>query len=317
MSMRAAVIHEVGGIPAIEEWEEPHGDDRAQVVEVELAGLNPADIWAADGDFGRNFPPRPYVPGFEGLARLEGGRLAYFGGAKLPFGSFAPKTLIDPEELIELPAGTDPAQALAFGIAGQAGWLSVAWRADLKPGETLVVLGATGSVGLIAVQAARALGAGHVIAVGRSQAGLERAREAGADATIQLGDDAAESLTERLIAATARPVDIVIDTLWGAPALAGLEALGPGGRLVQIGNSYGEKEISLPAELLRGKAREIRGFTTGQVPMEIRREAYLEMCRRSIAEELSMETEVVPLTHIAEAWDRQRRGAGRKLVIRP
>lgn len=315
--MRAAVIHEVGGTPTIEEFDEPAGDGNEVVVEVELAGLNPIDLWAADGDLGRDHPPRPYVAGFEGLARLDDGRLAYFGGATFPFGSFAPKALVKSERLIELPAGVDPAQALAFGIAGQAGWLSVAWRSGLEPGETVVVLGATGSVGLVAIQAAKALEAGHIIAVGRSQAGLERAREAGADLTVQLEDDPAESLTERLIAATGRPADIVIDMLWGPAAFAALEALGDGGRLVQVGNSSGVKEVAFPARALRGRAREIRGYTSGQVPEEVRREAYLEMCRRSIDGELIMETEEIPLTEIADAWDRQRQGPGRKLVIRP
>jgi len=317
MSMRAAVIHEIGETPAIEEFEEPTGDGNEMAVEIELAGLNPIDLWTADGDLGRDYPEKPYVAGFEGLARLDGGRLAYFGGATLPFGSFAPKALVKSERLIELPEGVDPAQALAFGIAGQAGWLSVAWRSGLQPGETVVVLGASGSVGLIAVQAAKALGAGHIIAVARSQAGLEKAREAGADRTVQLESDPAESLSERLIAATGKPADIIIDMLWGSPALAAFEALGAGGRLVQVGNSSGEKRVSFPARSIRGQAREIRGYTNALVPDEVRREAYLEMCRRSIAGELSVVTEEVPLAEIADAWERQRQGPGRKLVIRP
>lgn len=316
MSMHAAVIHEIGAVPKIEEFEEPRPDGNEKVVEVELAGLNPIDLWTADGDLGRDYPAKPYVAGFEGLARLDGGGLAYFGGATLPFGSFAPKALVKSERLIELPEAVDPAQALAFGIAGQAGWLSVSWRSGLKPGETVVVLGATGTVGLIAIQAARALGAGTVVAVGRSQARLEKAREVGADLTVQL-DGEPEQLTERLIAAAGKPVDIIIDMLWGSPARAAFEALAEGGRLVQVGNSSGEKEVSFSARGIRGQAREIRGHMNGQVPEDVRREAYLEMCHRSIAGELRVETEEIPLAEIAEAWDRQRRGPGRKLVIRP
>lgn len=315
--MHAAVIHETGGVPAIEEFEEPAGDGNEVVVEIELAGLNPIDLWMADGDLGRDYPAKPYVAGLEGIGRVNGGPLAYFGGATNPFGSFAPKALVKSDRLIELPEGVDPAQALAFGIAGQAGWLSVAYRSGLQAGETVVVLGASGIAGLIAVQAARALAAGHIIAVARSQSGLERAREVGADRTIQLEADPAESLTERLIAATGNPADVVIDMLWGGAALAALEATGEGGRLVQVGNSSGEKEITIPARSIRGQAREIRGHTNGLVPDDVRRDAYLEMCRRSIAGELSVATEEVPLTEIPDAWARQRQGPGRKLVIRP
>lgn len=314
--MRAAVIHEIGETPTIEEFDEPAGEGDKIVVAVELAGLNPADLWAADGEFGRDFPAKPYVPGFEGLARRGSGRLAYFGGASFPFGSLAPKALVSSEELIELPAGIDPAQALALGISGQAGWLSVSWRAALKAGETVIVLGASGVAGLIAVQAARNLGAGQIIAVARSQAGLEKAQQAGADHTVQLGEDGVEVLRERLITATGKPADVVIDFLWGDAARAALEATTAHGRLVQIGTSSGQKEVDLPAASL-SQGREIRRYTTGLVPADVRREAYLEMCRRSIAGELSVPAEEMPLAKIAEAWDRQRQSPGRKLVIRP
>lgn len=316
MTMRAAVINETGGTPIVQEFEEPTGDGDQIVVEIELAGLNPIDFWIAAGDFGRDYPDKPYVPGSEGLARLDGGRLAYFDGATLPFGTFAPKALVKSEHLIEIPEGLDPAQALALGVAGQAGWLSVSWRSDLKPGETVVVLGASSIVGQIAVQAAKSMGAGQIVAVARSQAGLERAREAGADITMQLGDDAAETLTERLLAAIGKPADLIIDMLWGPLAFAALEATSVGGRLVQVGNSAG-RQAEITARSLRGRMREIRGYTNSLVPADVRRQAYLEMCRRSIAGELTIETEEVPLAEIAEAWERQRQSPGRKLVIRP
>lgn len=317
MSMRAAVIREVGSSPELMDFDEPTGDDGELVVQVELAGLNPADLWRADGVFSGGTPATPYVAGGEGVGRVGGdGPLCYFGGAIWPYGSFAPTTLVQPNRLIELPEGMDPAQAVALGVAGQAGWLSVTQRSGLQAGEKVIVLGASSIVGQVAVTAARDLGAGQIVAVARSEAGLERALAAGADTAVQLdGND--DLLRERLVEAAGGPADIVIDILWGPAALAALAATGRGGRLVQIGNAAGEAEVTLPANLLRGGAREIRGHTNGAVPAAIRRDAYMSLCRRSISGRLKIEVEELSLERIGEAWDRQRHGPGRKLVIRP
>lgn len=316
--MQAAVIKSLGSAPEVDEFETPVGDGNEAVVEVELGGLNPVDISRAEGLFAGGSPGTPYVAGLEGVGRLEpDGPLYYFGGATAPFGSFAPRTLVKRERLIELPEGTDPGQAIAFGIAGQAGWLSVSHRSGLQPGETVIVLGAGGIAGQIAICAARGLGAGRIVAVGRSETSLNRAREAGADEAVPLGSGDPDELTARLIEAAGGTADVVIDMLWGRPAMAALAATGTGGRLVQVGSSSGEREVPVSANLVRGEAREIRGHMNGTVPDEIRREAYLEMCRRSIAGELHVETEIVPLDQVAEAWERQRSGPGRKLLIRP
>lgn len=314
----AAVLRTKGGPPQIEEFDEPQAEGIEVVVEVELAGLNPIDLWIADGELHGGSPPIPYVTGLEGVGRVDGeGPLYYFGGATSPYGSLAPKALVKRDRLIELPDGVDPGQAVAFGIAGQAGWLSVAWTAALEPKEKVIILGASGMVGQIAVQAAKALGAGTVVAVARSKEGLERALSAGADVAVQHEGPGDAALTERLTQAAGGPADVVIDMLWGSTAVAALEATGTGGRLVQVGNSSGEKEATFPARLIRGQLREIRGHTNGLIPEEVRTETYIEMCRRSISGELRIDVEEVPLEEIASAWQRQRSGPGRKLVIRP
>lgn len=321
--MRAAVIHEYGETPRVEEFREPEAEERARedghrrvVVDIELAGLNPVDIAIASGAFHSGAPNLPTVVGLEGVGRVDGGPLCYFGGAAAPYGSFAEKALVDSSRLIELPPDVDPAQAIAFGIAGQAGWLSLAWRAELQHGEKVAILGATGMVGEIAIHAARWLGAGAVVAIGRNEERLEHARSVGASAVVQMPADASE-LTGAIRDAADGPVDVVVDLLWGEPAMASLEALAPLGRLIQIGNSSGEPVASLAAGKVRGQAREIRGHTNGLAPEEIRRDAYLEMCRQSAIGDLRVETEEVPLDDITSAWERQQSSPGRKLVIRP
>lgn len=317
--MKAAVIERIGESPTVKEFQRPaEGGGDAVPIEVELAGLNPSDLWRADGVFSGGSPKTPYIAGTEGVGRIEpDGPLHYFGGAVAPFGSFAPATLVKQERLIELPEGIEPAQAVALGVAGQAGLLAISQRSGLQAGEKVIVLGAGSIVGQVAIDAARAHGAGRIVAVARSETSLERALAAGADRTVQLGSEDVDSLTEQLIEAAEGPADVIIDMLWGPSATAALAATGAGGRLVQIGNSSGETTVALPAGLLRGRALKIIGHTNGEVPREIRRDAYLELCRRSIAGKLTIETEEVPLERIGEAWDRQRHGPGRKLVIRP
>ena len=312
-------MREVGSAPVISEFETPRAAAGQSLVEIELAGLNPVDLWIADGAFHGGSPPVPYVAGLEGVGRVDGeGPLVYFGGAVAPFGSFAPVAPVLDERLIEVPAGTDLGQAVAFGIAGLAGWLAVSWRAGLSSGEKVIVLGASGSVGQIATQAARLHGAARVVGAARSAAGRERAMAAGADAVVELDAEAdPEELTEALVEAADGPADVVIDTLWGPQALAALAATGVGGRLVQVGNSSGVTELRVPAGLLRGKLREIRGHTNGLAPDDVRIGAYQDMCRHSITGKLKLEVEELPLNAVPEAWERQRESPGVKLVIRP
>jgi len=252
--------------------------------------------------------------GREGVGRAPDGALAYFDGPVAPYGAFAERALVSSESLIPLPEDVDPALATCFGIAGLAGWLALEWRAQLREGETVLVLGASGVVGGIAVQAARLLGAGRVVAAARDAGGLERARARGADAVVQLGG--AENLAEAMREACDGGPDVVIDPLWGEPAAAAVEACRPEARLIQVGQSAGSHS-SLSSAAIRGKALAILGHTNGRVPREVRRAAYTRMIEDAVAGRLTVDLETVPLDKVAEAWERQRRSPGRKLVIVP
>lgn len=314
--MRAAVLLRHGATPRVEEFEEPKATEPGQVVAgVAAAGLNPVDIAIASGQFYGGVPPVPSVVGREGIARVEGGRLAYFDGPVPPFGSLAERVVVQEDTLIELPEGLDPAQAVAFGIAGVAAWLALEWRAELQEGETVLVLGATGPVGQIAVQAARLLGASRVVAAGRNSEGLRRARELGADAMVRLGDqdDLAGAFRE---AAGGEGPNVIVDPLWGEPAVAAMHAAAPRARLVQIGQSAGA-EATIPSAAVRGKLLAILGHANFAAPPEVKRAAYTRMAQHAAAGELSADFEAVPLADAADAWERQRSGPHRKLVVVP
>jgi NADPH2:quinone reductase len=174
------------------------------------------------------------------------------------------------------------------------------------------VLGATGTVGLAAVQAARIRGAERVVAAGRRPEGLEAAKEAGADAAVRLDEpDLAAALKE---AVGGDGPTVIIDPLWGEPLVAALDAAAPGARIVQIGQSAGP-EATLASGVVRGKQLEIYGYSNFVVPEDVRRNAYEELVAQAAAGRCSFPIETYPFDRVGEAWQRQVEGPGAKLVV--
>jgi len=315
--MHAAVLHEFGATPVYEAFEEPVAGEGQVVVEVAVAGVNPVDVRRASGTYVSGPPPLPSIVGMEGVGRIAGdGRRVYFDLPVPPFGSYAERALVFAGATTELPDDVDDGVAAALGIAGLAAWLPLAWRAQLRPGETVLVLGATGVVGQLAVQAARLLGAGRVIAAGRDTEMLARAARLGADATVDMTDLEGEQLTQAFRDAAGGDVHVVHDPLWGAPAAAAVEALGVGGRLVQLGQSAGA-EATLPSATIRGRLLEIRGYLNFLAPPDVRRDAYRTLVDHAAAGRIEVEVERVPLADVADAWERVQRSPHRKLVLAP
>jgi NADPH2:quinone reductase len=213
---------------------------------------------------------------------------------------------------IPLPDAVSDEIAAACGIAGMAGWMPVAWRAPVRTDDRVLVLGATGTVGLVAVQAAKLLGAAHVVAAGRNPERLRRAVELGADATVSLEeDDLVTAFTE---VAGGDGATYIVDTLWGPPAVAAIQAAAPGWRLVQIGQSAGA-EATLASAGIRGKMGELYGYLDFAVPTNEFREQYLRLVSHAAAGEIVFDIETYALERVAEAWERQAVGANRKLVV--
>jgi NADPH:quinone reductase-like Zn-dependent oxidoreductase len=306
--MRAAVLHEYGSTPVVErDWDEPAADG-GLLVDVVVAGVNPVDLRIGTGSFYGGVPPVPYVIGREGIARMNDGSLVYFDSG----GAWGERTRVDPDAVVPIPEGVDPGVAVGLGIAGLAAWLSLEWRAELREGETVLVLGASGAVGRIAVQGAKLLGAGRVVAAARSEDGLRRAVELGADATVRLGsDDDAGALRE---AVGDDGADVVIDPLWGAPVEAAVTAAGAMARVVQLGESAGST-ATFPASVVRGKPLAILGHTNFAAPEDVHRAALERMLRHAAAGELQVDTDVVPLERAPEAWERQSSAPHTKLVL--
>ena len=286
--MRAAVLHEYGAVPVVEDASEPTGDD---VVEVLAAGLNPIDLRVASGTLAARRPELPAVLGNEGIGRTADGRRVYFTGA-----SFAERA--EARDCVEVPDGIDAVDAVAYGVAGLAAWLALD-RARVSKGDRVLVLGASGPVGAIALQMARLRGAGRVVAAARREV-------SGADASVVLGDD--PSFDEEF--------DVVIDPLWGKPAAAAIAAMAFRGRLVQIGESAGA-DATLASADIRFKELEILGHTNFAHPLEERAAALRAMWGHAADGRLSVPCETFALDDIASAWERQSQSPGVKLVIVP
>ena len=301
--VRAAILRDHGQTPEVADADEPTASEGETVVGVLAAGLNPIDLRIASGTLAARRPQLPAVVGSEGVGRLSDGRRVYFGTSG---GSLAERAAVPLSELVEVPDGVGDADAVAYGIAGLAAWLSLD-KARLAEGETVLVLGASGPVGLIAVQLARLRGAGRVIAAARSAEGLARASALGADATVSLAEGTPDF---------GSGIDVVIDPLWGAPAAAAIAALNFRGRLVQLGQSAGGEATLLSADI-RFKELSIIGHTNFAAPPDERAAALRGMWAHAATGELTVACETFALEDAARAWERQATGAGAKLVVVP
>lgn len=312
--MRAAVIEQLGEPPLLRELPEPEPGPGEVLVDVECAPLNPIDIAIGSGRFYGGHPPLPFVPGAEAIGRRrDTGARVWVHGRRT--GGLAEVESAAEDGLAPVPDEADPAVAGACGIAGTAGWLPVVWRAPVRDGDRVLVLGATGTVGLVALQGAKLLGAGRVVAAGRSEEGLERARRVGADEVVRLDGDA-EALAERFREACGGDgPSYVFDPLWGEPVVAAAKAAAPAARIVHLGQSAGPTAPLVSADV-RGKVLELYGYSNFAVPRDVLGREYARLVEHATRGDLEVDVERVPLDQVADAWRRQAKGtAHRKLVI--
>lgn len=300
--MRAAVIERLGEPPRIADVPDPAGD---VLVEVECVPLNPIDVAVGSGRHYSGSPETPFVPGAEAVGRRrDTGERVWVHGRRM--GGMA-ELLVAPEDaLLSVPEGADPALAGACGIAGMAGWLPVVWRAPVREGDRVLVLGATGTAGQFALQGARLRGAARIVAAGRDPEGLERALRLGADEAVRL--DELDRLRE--LAPT-----YVYDPLWGEPLAVAAEACARGARIVHVGQSAGG-DATLSSAVVRGKGLELYGYSNFLVPPEVLEREYRALVDHVTRGEVQVEVERVPFEEVTDAWERQATGrAKQKLVL--
>jgi NADPH:quinone reductase len=286
--VRAAQILELKTPPRPVEVDRP-----AVGVSIEAVALNPIDVAVGNGVFYGGHPPLPYEPGCEAAGRTDDGELVYLfgeGRGSARTGFLVERVEFPAELAIPVPEGIDPAVAAAAGIAGVAGWVPVAWKANITPEDRVLVLGGTGAVGQIAVQAARLLGAAKVVGVGRKD--VDTIPEA-------FGD---EGFT------------VCIDPVWGEPLAKALASAAHHARVVHLGQSAGP-ESPLRSADMRSKELQILGHSNFALSRDDLRRAYLELLDHVVAGRMTIDVETYALDDVEAAWAKQQSGPHKKIAV--
>jgi NADPH:quinone reductase-like Zn-dependent oxidoreductase len=323
--MKAAVIHGFGDIPRCEEFPDPVANDGDLTIRVAAVVLENFDKMTAAGTHYASrglFPQFPAIVGHGGVGTLEDGTLVAFGGPRPPYGTMAELAVV-PAELkayvAPVPEGVDAAVAASLPAAALTGLLPLRHGVGLEPGQTVLVNGATGVSGRLAVQIARLLGAGRIVGSGRNAEGLASVRALGATATVDLTASDDEIVTAYAEAA-GEGYDVILDFLWGHPTELLLRTIVPKEagfarrriRMVQIGQAAGGT-IALDAETVRTSGLELTG--AGNVNPEVVPEALKQVWDWVADGSLGIDIDRVPLEDVADAWGRETEG--RRIVIVP
>jgi NADPH:quinone reductase-like Zn-dependent oxidoreductase len=320
--MNAAIVESFAKPPRYGSFIDPVAEAGEVLVQVEAAGLHPIVKALANGTHYGSTGALPFVPGVDGVGRLEDGTRVYFGGARPPFGTFAEHAVTNAALSVRLPDGLDSLTAAGIANPAMSSWVALALRAQFCAGESVLILGATGAAGHLAVQIAKRLGARRVIAAGRNAGALAAAKELGADAAISL-----EQPREDVVAAfrseiVEHGVDVVLDYLWGAPAEAVLAAIAQKGlshaapriRFVQIGQSAGAT-ITLAGATSRSSGVELLGSGFGSASMKEIFAALAEFFKEAARSPFATRMKSVALRDVESLWNAPEGGA--RLVFYP
>jgi NADPH:quinone reductase-like Zn-dependent oxidoreductase len=320
--MHAAIVTQLGTPPRLGERPDPVDRPGHTLVRVTAAAVNPVDLLIATGGHPAGAPAVPYVPGVEAAGTVvSGGTLAPGTRVRVTVpGGFVDGTLaelvsVPDDACVPLPDALDDDLAAAIGVVGVSALLALREEAALAPGESVLVLGATGALGQTLVHLARALGADRVVAAGRSADRLKALGDA-VDATLLLDPDATTAPTPDTLAALGGPVDVVADLLWGAHTRLAQAALRPGGRWVNLAQSAGAS-ATLDAAALRHRHLRVSGFSGTALTAAQVTAAYADLASLAATGALPIPVSVHPLSEVGTAWTAQSSSPGAKLVLRP
>lgn len=314
--MKAAVVNVLGQPPAYQSFRDPVPGEGEVLVRVQACGLHPIVKALASGQHYMSGGELPFIPGVDGVGVLEDGRRVCFGMVRKPWGTMAELAAAPQRMCTPVPDKLDSIQAAAIGNPGMSAWLSLKERGAVAQGETVLVLGATGVAGSLAIQVARLLGAKRVIAAGRN---VESLASANVDAIIALGDGE-ESVREAFTGEVRAGIDVIVDYLWGRPAELLLEALAKGfsaksthrTRWVEVGDSAG-KTINLPGAILRSIDLTLLGSGFGSASLDSVLAAIPMLFSMAAEGTLKVEVEEIPLADVETAWSRVEKG--RRIVF--
>jgi NADPH:quinone reductase-like Zn-dependent oxidoreductase len=303
--MKAAVVSSFDSAPRYQEFGVPiAAGEHELLVDVLAAGLHPRVRSQADGSHYTSTEELPLVPGVDGVGRGPDGLLRYFILPDTTLGAMAEQTVIDPRRSIVLPEGADPVALAAAMNPAMSSWVALRQRVSFQPGQDVLVLGATGNAGQMAVQVAKRLGAGQIIAAGRDAERLAALPALGATATVPLG---ATDTADRLAKAAA-DVDVVLDYLWGQPAADAMIAIITNRAdrsrplsWIEIGSVAGPT-APIPSAALRAARLQLVGSGQGSVSTREYLAELNALAQEIAAGTIAVDARPVPLAQVEEAW---------------
>src|SRR6266851_1531203 len=305
--MKAAVIHALGQPPRFEDFPEPTAGEGEVGVNVRAAGLHPFVRAQASGSQSGSTNVLPQIPGIDGVGSLDDGTRVYFDKAGPPYGTMAEHCVVLRERIFPIPDRLDDLTAAALFNPGMTSWLAFT-RAQLTKGETVLIVGATGAAGKLAVQIAKRLGAGKVIVLGRNAQVLNELPPIGADVTISLNQPDQQLIEAIASAASPGGIHVILDYLWGRPTEAVIAAI------ARLDVTQGAPSVRLI--VLRSSGLLISGIAVALTTIERLREAIPQLIAEAASGTLRIETEPVPLAQIEAAWQQQTPD-NRRLVVLP
>jgi NADPH:quinone reductase-like Zn-dependent oxidoreductase len=309
--MKAGVIKSAGMPPVYEDFREPAISEGTELIHVSASALSQFSKSRSSGSHYSSEGIFPSVAGADGVGRTAHGRRVYFVLPEAPFGALAEKSLVRSSQCVAIPDGLDDITAAAIANPGMSAWAALMERGRLQRGETVLVNGATGSAGRIAIQLAKHLGAGKVIGTGRNESELGELRSLGADTVIPftLGTSlGAKNFEDQLAAQFSSGIDVVIDYLWGESARTAIVAIAKAVedakpvRFVHVGGASGEQNIELPGAALRSSAIQLMGSGVKSVPFPKLLDAIGNIFKAVAPANLQIATKQMSLSQIEEAW---------------
>ena len=321
--MHAAVLRTPGEPPAYAVHPDPILEAGRTLVRVTAAPVVPLDLLCASGTSYFGLPAVPYVPGVQGVGVVERSEthrpgirvwFATSAGMAPGDGSLAERCSIPDRDVVELPASVADADVAALGLSAVAAWGALTRRARLAPGERVLVLGAGGAVGQVAVAAAKLLGASSVVGLCRTTAAADRARAAGVDDVVCATTGDLAELTARLREVAGPAVDVVVDPLFGVPASAAASLLAEGGRLVNLGASAGDT-ATFSSAALRSRSAEVLGYTNNALSAEDRNDVLRTVLDHAGRGLLAVAHTTRPLAEVETVWREQSAGESAGRVV--
>jgi NADPH:quinone reductase-like Zn-dependent oxidoreductase len=311
--MKAAIVTAEGKSPIFGEFDEPTATPEAELITVTASALSQFSKSRSSGTHYSSEGAFPAVAGADGVGRTQDGRRVYFVLPEAPYGALAERCLVRARQCIELPDSLDDVTAAAIANPGMSAWAAMVERARLQPGETVLVNGATGGAGRLAVQLAKFLGAGRVIATGRNERELNELLSIGADVVVPftlgaLHPFGAKHYEEALKEQLAGGINIAVDYLWGESAKTVIVAIAKTVedatpvRFVHVGGASREEEIALPGAALRSSAIQLMGSGVKSIPFAKLLDAIKNVFQIAELAKLQIATQIAPLSKIEEAW---------------